>query len=179
MLRHIISVGLAMTACVALMPTKAKAATLTIIPSGEIQKNPGDLIEFSFVFTPDPGSVVTFRSAGFSRDPNELSPALGGGFTFPINGLINNETTVLRRTFTVLTPFKDGIRDLTGAVVYRESSPTEIIISASGADVVPVVAVPEPLTIFGTAIGLGCGVLFKQKSSKKAVSRARYRGYKL
>lgn len=171
MLRHIISVGLAMTACVALMPTKAKAATLTIIPSGEIPKNPGDLIEFSFVFTPDPGSVVTFRSAGFSRDPSELSSALGGGFTFPINGLINNETTVLRRTFTVLTPFKDGIRDLTGAVVYREpTSPNEIIISAPGADIVPAEAVPEPLTIFGTAIGLGCGVLFKQKSSKKAVS---------
>ena len=30
--------------------------------------------------------------------------------------------------------------------------------------------VPEPLTIFGTAIGLGCGVLLKRKSSKKKKS---------
>jgi hypothetical protein len=30
--------------------------------------------------------------------------------------------------------------------------------------------VPEPLTIFGTATALGCGVLFKRKSSKKTVS---------
>lgn len=30
--------------------------------------------------------------------------------------------------------------------------------------------VPEPVTIFGTATALGCGVLFKRKSSKKTVS---------
>jgi hypothetical protein len=35
-------------------------------------------------------------------------------------------------------------------------------------DVVPKTEpVPEPLTIFGTAIGLGCGVLFKRNLLKR------------
>jgi hypothetical protein len=39
-----------------------------------------------------------------------------------------------------------------------------------GSDFVTSTTVPEPLTMFGTATALGCGVLFKRKSSKKTVS---------
>jgi hypothetical protein len=39
-----------------------------------------------------------------------------------------------------------------------------------GSDFVTSTTVPEPLTIFGTATALGCGVLFKRKSSKKILS---------
>jgi len=39
-----------------------------------------------------------------------------------------------------------------------------------GSDFVTSTTVPEPLTIFGTATALGCGVLFKRKSSKKTLS---------
>jgi len=39
-----------------------------------------------------------------------------------------------------------------------------------GSDFVTSTTVPEPLTVFGTATALGCGVLFKRKSSKKTLS---------
>ncbi len=39
-----------------------------------------------------------------------------------------------------------------------------------GSDFVTSTTVPEPLTIFGTATALGCGVLFKRKSSRKTLS---------
>jgi hypothetical protein len=52
MLRHIISVSLAMTACTALMPTKVNAAIFTLLPVGSLQRNPGDLIEFTLTFDP-------------------------------------------------------------------------------------------------------------------------------
>jgi hypothetical protein len=39
-----------------------------------------------------------------------------------------------------------------------------------GSDFVTSTTVPEPLTIFGTATALACGVLFKRKSSKKTLS---------
>jgi hypothetical protein len=39
-----------------------------------------------------------------------------------------------------------------------------------GSDFVTSTPVPEPLTMFGTATALGCGVLFKRKSSKKTLS---------
>ena len=170
MLRHIISISLAMTACITLIPTKVYAVTLTVIPGDEIAKKPGDSIEFSFVLTPDPGSVVRFRGLGYTWDITELSISQYSEFTLPIGSLINNPTTVDRRIFNVLTPVKDGRSDVGPFAFYDELDSLENstqIIGAEGPDVVPV---PEPLTIFGTAIGLGCGVLFKRKSSKKAVS---------
>jgi hypothetical protein len=170
------SVSLAITACVTLLPTKVNAATLTILPNGETQKDPGDSINFIFVLEPAPFSVVRFRGFGFNRDSNELSMALNGGFTFPLNGLITRTTTVLSRTFTVLTPVKDGSSDLNGFVFYDESSLSGdsigLISTAIGADVVPLplVPVPEPATIFGTVTALGCGTLFRRKSVKKKKS---------
>jgi hypothetical protein len=84
---------------------------------------------------------------------------------------INFPQIIARGTFTVLTPVKDGLRDVIATASYDESGPLgnfpELSITRLGPDVVPV---PEPLTIFGTATGLGCGVLFKRKSSKKTVS---------
>ena len=169
MLRHIVSVSLAMTACAALMPTKANAATLTVTPVGEITKNPGDSIEFSFVLTPAPSSTVKVNLFASGRDSSELSSSTGGT-PFEIGSLITMATTFTSR-HTVLTPVKDGISDLNVLLLYDEFGPsgtfTNLQATALGADVVPV---PEPLTIFGTATAFGCGVLFKRKSSKKTIS---------
>jgi hypothetical protein len=159
-----------MTACITLIPTKVSAVTLTVIPGDEIATKPGDSIEFSFVLTPDPGSVVRFIGLGYFWDVTELSISQYSEFTLPTGSLINNPTIVDRRTFNVLTPVKDGDSDVGSFAFYDELDSLENstkIITGFGPDVVPV---PEPLTIFGTAIGLGCGVLFKRKSSKKAVS---------
>jgi hypothetical protein len=172
MLRHIVSLSLAMTACATLMPTKANAATLTVIPVGEIQKNPGESIEFIFAFDPTPsfGYIVRFITLDFRFDGSELSERVDERFTLPINTAINDTTTVARRRFDVIRPIKDGSADLFNATVtynlggaVRDS----VTLPVSGGDVVPV---PEPLTIFGTATAFGCGVLFKRKSSKKTVS---------
>jgi hypothetical protein len=95
------------------------------------------------------------------------------------NTLITNTITVARRTFDVIAPLRDGSSDVFNAsVFYRESSlpgaplnPIQFTPFVSGGDVVPVPEpVPEPLTIFGTAIGLGGGILFKRKSFKKTIS---------
>ena len=170
MLRHIVSVSVGMIACATLMHTRANAATLTIIPSGEIQKSSGELIEFSLVLDPAPFSPVKILgSILLGLDGGELSSVEPGIITTPSGTLINTTTTIATYKYKVLTPVKDGVSDLQATVFYEESSPSDIIrfVSANGADVVPV---PEPLTIFGTAIGLGCGVLFKRKSFKKTLS---------
>jgi hypothetical protein len=174
MLRYILSIGLAMTACATFMPTKASAVTLTFTPVGEIPKKPGDSITFIFSLNPAPSSAlrfIAFTEPGY--DGNELSLRTNESFTVMENTLITNTITIARRTFDVLTPVKDGQSDVFNiSALYRESSlpgaplnPIQSVSSASVADVVP-----EPITIFGTAIGLGCGVLFKRKSSKKTVS---------
>jgi hypothetical protein len=180
MLRHIVSVGLAMTSCAVLIPTKVHAATLIFTPVGEIPKKPGDSITFIFSLNPGPSSpvrFVSFTDPGY--DGTELSERTNERFTVTEDTLITNTITVARRTFDVLTPVKDGKSDIFNiSALYRESSlpgaplnPIQRVSSASVADVVPIPEpVPEPLTIFGTAIGLGGGVLFKRKSSKKTVS---------
>ncbi len=171
MLRHIVSVSLAITACAAFMPIQANAATLRVGLIGEIPRSPGDSITFYFTVTPAPSSVVTIRGLLLSRDPSELSSSTDGNLPVP-GRQINTETT-FSSVHTVLTPVKDGMRDLWASLLYDESGPsgtlTNLQASGSAGDVVPD-PVPEPLTIFGTAIGVGCGVLFKRKSSKKTVS---------
>ncbi len=175
MLRHIMSVSLAITACAIFMPKKAMAATLTIVPVGEIQKNRADVVEFIFAFTPPPprpNVSILFKSLTYKWDGSELS--LRTSAVIKEDSVITNTTTVGRISFDVFNPpVKDGNSDLFDAKVnYEEFSvifpsfrlETPI---ASGADVVPV---PEPITIFGTAIGLGCGVLFKRNSFKKTVT---------
>jgi hypothetical protein len=178
MLRHIIPVSLAMTACATLIPTKANAATLTILPVGEIAKRPGDSVEFIFSFSPRPSLQVTFLKLTPNFDGTELSLDLSkSSFSVQPNTTLNNTVTLARLVFDVITPVKNGIPDVLGIVDYQEtdlSSGTPIgqfSAGARGADVVPIPEpVPEPLTMFGTAIGLGCGALFKRKFSKKTVS---------
>jgi hypothetical protein len=175
MLRHIFSLSLAMIGCAVLIPTKVNAATLTVRPSGEIQAKPGDLIDFTFSLVPAKDSVVIPTGWASLSDSSELSPLTEPQYLVSLNAPISYDSfrskDIIRQRFTVLKPLKDGIGDVWGTLTYDESGPfgvfTGLSISESGADVVPV---PEPVTMFGTAIGLGCGVLFKRKSSKKAVS---------
>jgi len=98
MLRHIVSVSLAMTACATLMPTRANAATLTVIPVGEIQKQPGESIEFIFAFTPNSPSLFNskFLALTYQYDGSELSLSLNGQNIAPINTIVNNTTTIGR-----------------------------------------------------------------------------------
>ncbi len=178
MLRHnIVLVSLAMTACTALIPTKVNAATLTVYPqpNREIAKEPGDLITFTFSLWPERDSVVIPRGWASLSDSSELSPVTAPEYLVSLGAPIPYEPlrprAIIRQQFRVLTPVKDAIGDVWGTLSYDESGPngdfSGLSISVSGPDVVPV---PEPVTMFGTAIGLGCGVLFKRKSSKKIVS---------
>jgi len=175
MLRHIISVSLAMTACASLISTKVNAATLTFLPVGTLQKNPGDSIEFILTLNPsesaNPGQVETvqIREIFVSYDINELF--LLTEWKVPFNTIVNNTTTIASFTFKVLNPVKneDGNVDVSTVVGYTEQNHLIYDFSSTNFknDIEPV---PEPLTIFGTATALGCGVLFKRKSSKKTVS---------
>jgi hypothetical protein len=167
MLRHIVSVSLAMTACVAFMPIQANAAALRLIPIGEIPRSPGDSITFYFVLTPAPSSVVTIRGLLLGRDSSELSASTDGDLPSP--GRVINRETTFSTVHTVLTPVKDGMRDLWANLLYDESGPsgtlTNLQVSASAGDVVPE-PVPEPLTMFGAAAALGYGAILKRKYSK-------------
>jgi hypothetical protein len=162
-----------MTAYATLMPTKANAATLTLKPVGEVQAITGSSIEFKLELTPSPMSIIKIIDFSFIRgDATELSDPTAG-ISIELNSLINGLTTIGTRTYTVLQPEKDGMSDVLATVHYEEIGPSGTARfngAASGADVVPVEIVPEPITIFGTAIALGCGALFKRKSSKKTVS---------
>jgi hypothetical protein len=164
-------VSLAMTACATFIPTKVKAATLTGLPAGEIPRRPGESVEFTFVLTPALNSTVTVTGGIFQVDNSELSPLTALRFV-GLNNPITTTTTIARGTYKVGTPVKDGISDASiRQLLYEEKSSSGTVtnppLSANAGDVVPV---PEPLTMFGTAIGLGGGVLFKRKSSKKIVS---------
>ena len=168
MLRHIISVSLAMVACATLIPTKVNAATLTVTPGGSIPRNPGSLVEFTFLLDPEPSdlNVLFLETLQFDYDRSELS--FSGGTTLPLNTLLTQPEIIARLTFTVIQPVKDGVSDLFNAKVYfrQGGSPGETSPAFAG-DVEPV---PEPVTIFGTATAIGCGILFKRKSFKKTVS---------
>jgi hypothetical protein len=171
MLRHIISVSLAMTACASFIPTKANAASLTFLPVGSLQRNPGDSIEFILALNPAPHTnteeVVKFLRFDFTYDGNELSLFKDPERLVAPNTIVNNTRSIARFTFNVLQPVKDGITDVSALVEFEDDFITTGIITSENLDVEPV---PEPLTIFGTATALGCGVLFKRKSSKKTVS---------
>lgn len=178
MLRHITSVGLAMTICTAFIPISANAATLTVLPSGEIPKKVNDSIEFSFYLDPEqhlrPRPIlVELFDLRFDYDKEELR--LRGTVT-PIYGFLYNPETIVRYTFDVLKPINDGKPDLFNVrISYREySGPGNTGILETpmtfGGNVVPVpepsTPVPEPLTIFGTATALGEVILLKRKSYK-------------
>jgi PEP-CTERM putative exosortase interaction domain len=177
MLRHIFSLSLAMTACATFMPTKVNAATLTVLPAGDqIVRRISDLVEFTFELTPAPNSTVRITGWNYGFDTTELTLISGAvGYLVTEDTLITTKTPIFSQLFLLLdTPLKDGIKDAYLGVKYDEQGPsgnfTGLFVNVDAGDVVPPQSVPEPLTIFGTAIGLGCGVLFKRKSSKKTVS---------
>jgi len=187
MLRHIVSIGLAMTACAVLIPTKVDAATLTIesSPAGgtrrQIRAKPGDIIDFIFYLQAEPGNQVV-RVQGWEEvqgggtnpffDTSELEQVTSLQWQIPLNFPLNLEVRRIIATWKLKakTPVQDTIPDVSARLNYNEETTFGLVPTtspASGSDVVPV---PEPLTMFGTALGLGCGVLFKRKSSKKTVS---------
>jgi hypothetical protein len=173
MLRHIIPVTLAITACASLIPIKANAAYLTLEPSGPLLKNPGDIIEFVLALDPNfpdnNGNEVEFRSSFFTYDDTELSLLQPPDLLQP--GTQFSTPTILGRyIFTVLQPVKDTVGDVSAIVNYWEKPTNTPRVATRGGPFYDVEPVPEPLTIFGTATALGCGVLFKRKSSKKTVS---------
>jgi len=183
MLRHIVSLSLAMTACATLIPTKVDAATFTytILPVGSLQRNPGDTIEFSLIV--DPSTLNTtagllIREIIFPPqfDNNELSfkPLQS---TRVSNYTATTTATIASLFFTVLPGVvKDGQTDVIQVnVLDRYEHPQFGVVNsesfaANRETTLDVEPVPEPVTIFGTAIGLGCGALFKRKFYKKTVS---------
>jgi hypothetical protein len=183
MLRQIVTLSLAMTACATLIPTKVDAATFTytILPVGSLQRNPGDTIQFSLIIDPSTLNTkagVLIKSVTFPPrfDNNELSfnPLLS---TRVSNYTATTTATIASLFFTVLPGVvKDGQTDVIGVDVPFSYEHPELGIvngiadAANREQTLDVQPVPEPLTMFGTAIGLGCGVLFKRKSSKKTVS---------
>jgi len=175
MLRYIISVSLAMTACTTLIPTKANAATLTFLPVGTLQRNPGDSIEFILTLDPsesaNPGQVQTAEILDIflSYDIKELF--LLTKWQVPFRTIVNKPTTIANFTLKVLNPVKNenGNSDLTAIIGYIGQDEQRYDMNSSNFyyDIEPV---PEPLTIFGTATALGCGAIFKRKSFKKKKS---------
>jgi hypothetical protein len=184
MLRQKIAVSLAMTACASLIPTKANAASLTLEPSGNLLRNPGDSIEFVLAFNPNSftspsGNEVELRGYTLTYDDTELSLVrLVDPIDTPTR--FSTTTTLARYIFRVLP----GVRidregdvfptrgDVFATANYREEPrfinfPKELQIGGPVYDVQPV---PEPLTILSAATALGYGVILKRKSSKKTVS---------
>jgi hypothetical protein len=180
MLRHIILASLAMTACATLIPTKANAIRLTLTPVGSLQRNPGDTI--AFVLQMDPENDVGLRGVEIRRiyeptisnpsqgsyDSNELSLARVDRLV-EIGYRVTRTTALATFIFNVINPIRDGRGDVSGRVDYLTSSGSGRAF-ATGESTLDVQPVPEPLTIFGTATALGCGVLFKRKSFKKTLS---------
>ena len=150
MLRHIISVSLAMTVCAIListkastLPLKASNLTLTIQPGGELPRRPGDTIEFIFKF-PAPSAPVIFKNFGFMGDADELALVRDKGYTIAENTVINTAIIVATRIFTVRTPVKDLPKrgDVIAQVIYEQpgpsGTPVRLVASGSSGDVVPV-----------------------------------------
>jgi len=186
MLRHIISVSLAslaMTACASLIPVKANAASLILMPNqplgtNTILRNPGDSLEFTLFLLIDreivPRYIKELRDYSITYDDTELSLVqIVNPMGF--NQLFYTEQTVLATyIFQVLeSVVKDGKSDISATASYqaqRYGFTFSESLSAGNDPYYDVQPVPEPLTIFGTTTALGCGVFFKRKSSKKTVS---------
>jgi hypothetical protein len=176
MLRYIISVTLAMTACATLIPTKANAATLTLVPVGSLKRNPGDSIEFVLKFNPsDINTTVTIVNVLTPEfDSNELSFDRDRS-TSVVSYPVSSTTTIANFFLTVLPGVvKDGNNDFIRAVVNYEFTDSKGYVSGTASLVnlpfVDVEPVPEPLTILGAATAIGYGALLKRRSSKKTVS---------
>jgi hypothetical protein len=171
-----------MTACATLIPTKVNAVSLTLVPVGSLQRNPGDSIEFTLAFNPfgsgsSNGAVEIINVVtppGF--DGNELSFDTGRSNSLS-SYTVTNTTNVANFFFTVLPDVvKDGKSDVFKAIVnYRYEDKNsfsgftrgEVTFENTTYDVEPV---PEPLTIFGAAAALGYGAILKRKYSKNTES---------
>jgi hypothetical protein len=174
MLRHIISVSLAMTACATLIPTKANAFSFTLTPVGSLQRNPDDSIEFLLKVNPiDPRtgsqSEITIREISrYYNDSNELSRPEMKIFDQFLGTKLTATTTIASFISKVGQPVKDGQNDITVYVSYQEGNRFGTTgIYPQGGDVQPV---PEPLTMFGAAAALGYGAILKRKFSKNTES---------
>lgn len=172
MLRHIISVSLAITACVTLMPTKANAVTLTLTPRGDIPKNVGDLVQFTLTLNPDPSNSnsLIFRALRYNYDESELSLRQELILLEENDEVIDRTiaTNIAFFVFKVDNPVKDDYSDFYNVQLdFQEGGAFGTAYTYPGGDVQPV---PEPLTIFGAATAIGYGALLKRKSSKKTVS---------
>jgi len=181
MLRHIISLSLAMTACASLIPTKANAVTLTLEPYAGLQRNPGEIVDFVIKVNPSGfGRVdeVEIRDISYDYDRTELSLVPGRPHEMIEFGRPFSVSSVARVIayfyFKVDRPVKDRQRDIWATVRYRENRGSVIshnLTGGSSLDVQPVTEpVPEPLTILGAATAIGYGAILKRKSSKKTVS---------
>jgi len=176
MLRHIILVSLAMTACATLISTKANAATLTVTTSDTLRKKNGDSIIFEFSFNPGPenGQIqrlnFQYDNSELSFDPSKTLNVLGTDTTVEFA----NTQPIAKLTFNVLNPRKDGQSDLFSAFAWYQitdnSGNSQVIATSFANGSFDVEPVPEPVTIFGTATALGCGALFKRKFSRKTLS---------
>jgi hypothetical protein len=176
MLRHIISVSLAMTACAAFIPIKANAIDFTLTPLGSLQRSPGERI--SFILRLDPqGDAGLFGVQiqdvfNLRYDSNELStPAVIPLFTFSERRL-TTPTNIAALAFDVTNPIKDGRSDISSITIKYliDSRRFEQNISydrVTGLDVQPT---PEPLTMFGAAAAIGYGAILKRKYSKNTES---------
>lgn len=184
MLRHIVSLSLAITACATFIPTKVDAASLTytILPVGSLQRNPGDTIEFSLIV--DPSTLNTTGGLLIKEvifppqfDGNELSfkPLQSMRVS---NYTATTTTTIASLFFTVREGVvKDGETDVIQVnVPYTYTHPQfgvvngEAYAGSNQEEILDVEPVPEPLTIFGAATALGYGAILKRKFSKKTVS---------
>ncbi len=181
MLRQIVPTSLILvtTTCVAFISTKVNAA-LIVFTNDSLEKDQGESITFKVSFDPmlaDPTDSVRLGIIIPVFDTTKLSYNSFGSKIEPADTVIYGSTTVAEFKFDVLPPKpqKDGTSDIFRVILtyfFKVGNAEIPIITATEPlfDVVPKTEpVPEPLTMFGTAIGLGCGVLFKRKSSKKTV----------
>jgi hypothetical protein len=192
MLRQIVSVSLtslAITACASLIPIKASAARLILIPVQPldiraIQRNPGDSLEF-ILRLEEIGIRNPVEIQGYSvdYDRTELSLVQIVG-PIRLNQLLTHPTDLARYIFEVLeSVVKDGKGDISATVNYRVppyyTTPEQFKSIGTGSlyDVEPipesltdVEPVPEPLTILGAATALGYGAILKRQSFKNKKS---------
>jgi hypothetical protein len=180
MLRHIISVSLAMAACVSLIPTKANAINFTLTPLGSLQRNRGDKITFIIGLDPQNQGGVEIQRV---YSPSVFNPGNGTYdsselFFERVQPLINfsNPVTIPRDIaallFEVINPRKDGQPDVSARVDYKIGNVfgSAFISDNSSNSSLDVQPVPEPLTMLGAAAALGYGAILKRKYSKKIES---------
>jgi hypothetical protein len=178
MLRHIISVSLAMTTCATLVATKANAINFTLTPIDNLQRNSGEGISFVLRVDPQNDGGLNGVKIEYIYQPSIFNSAVGiYDFTelsfvevFPLINLSQPVTyprDIAAFVFNVNNPIKDGETDLTGVKVdYRINNvfDSAFVVSNQTLDVQPV---PEPLTMLGAAAALGYGAILKRKYSKK------------